>query len=34
VPGWEDATLGNIFVAARYRGDVKNVHTVRTGSST
>lgn len=31
VPGWEDATLGNMFAAACIRGDVKNVHTVRTG---
>ena len=31
VPGWEDATLGNMFAAAVIRGDVKNVHTVRTG---
>ena len=31
VPGWEDATLGNMFAAACMRGDVKNVHTVRTG---
>jgi deoxyhypusine synthase len=31
VPGWEDSTLGNMFAAACLRGDVKNVHTVRTG---
>ena len=31
VPGWEDATLGNIFAAHCMKGDVKNVHTVRTG---
>src|SRR5438874_10927671 len=31
VPGWEDATLGNLFAAAVMRGDVGNVHTVRTG---
>jgi deoxyhypusine synthase len=31
VPGWEDATLGNMFAAACMRGEVKNVHTVRTG---
>jgi deoxyhypusine synthase len=30
-PGWEDSTLGNMFAAACLRGDVKNVHTVRTG---
>ena len=31
VPGWEDATLGNMYAAAVIRGNVKNVHTVRTG---
>ena len=31
VPGWEDSTLGNMYSAAVIRGDVKNVHTVRTG---
>ncbi len=31
VPGWEDATLGNMYAAAVLRGDVKNVHTVRSG---
>lgn len=31
VPGWEDATLGNMYAAACMRKDVKNVHTVRTG---
>ncbi len=31
VPGWEDATLGNMYAAACMRGEVKNVHTVRTG---
>jgi deoxyhypusine synthase len=31
VPGWEDSTLGNIFAAHCIAGDVKNVHTVRTG---
>jgi len=31
VPGWEDSTLGNMFAAAIIRGEVKNVHTVRTG---
>ena len=31
VPGWEDSTLGNIFAAHCMAGDVKNVHTVRTG---
>ncbi len=31
VPGWEDATLGNIFASHVIDGSVKNVHTVRTG---
>lgn len=31
VPGWEDATLGNMYAAACMRGEIKNVHTVRTG---
>jgi deoxyhypusine synthase len=31
VPGWEDSTLGNIFAAHCMGGDIKNVHTVRTG---
>jgi deoxyhypusine synthase len=31
VPGWEDSTLGNIFAAHCIEGDVRNVHTVRTG---
>ena len=31
VPGWEDATLGNIFAAHVVEGDIKNVHTVRSG---
>ncbi|MBC8088741.1 MAG: deoxyhypusine synthase family protein, partial [Phycisphaerae bacterium] len=31
VPGWEDATLGNIFAAHVVEGHIKNVHTVRTG---
>jgi deoxyhypusine synthase len=31
VPGWEDSTLGNMFAASVIRGDVKDVHTVRTG---
>jgi deoxyhypusine synthase len=31
VPGWEDSTLGNMFAAAVIRGDVRNVHTVRSG---
>ena len=31
VPGWEDSTLGNMFSGHCIGGDVKNVHTVRTG---
>ncbi|MDZ4752939.1 MAG: deoxyhypusine synthase family protein [Phycisphaerae bacterium] len=31
VPGWEDSTLGNIYAAHCIEGDVKNVHTVRSG---
>lgn len=31
VPGWEDSTMGNIFAAHVIAGDVKNVHTVRSG---
>jgi deoxyhypusine synthase len=31
VPGWEDATLGNMFSAHCISGNVKNVHTVRSG---
>ncbi len=31
VPGWEDSTLGNMYAAAVYRGEIKNVHTVKTG---
>jgi deoxyhypusine synthase len=31
VPGWEDSTLGNIFVSHVRSGDVKNYTTVRSG---
>ncbi|MEI6234896.1 MAG: deoxyhypusine synthase family protein [Planctomycetota bacterium] len=31
VPGWEDSTLGNMFAGHCISGDIKNVHTVRTG---
>jgi deoxyhypusine synthase len=31
VPGWEDSTLGNMYSGHCISGDVKNVHTVRTG---
>ncbi|PYU25815.1 MAG: deoxyhypusine synthase, partial [Acidobacteria bacterium] len=30
-PGWEDSTLGNIFVASVVRGDVSNIHVVKSG---
>ncbi len=31
VPGWEDSTLGNMYAGHCILGQVKNVHTVRTG---
>ncbi len=31
VPGWEDSTLGNIFASHVIKGDIKNVHSVRSG---
>ena len=31
VPGWEDSTLGNMYAAHCISGNVKRVHTVRTG---
>src|ERR1700751_6110355 len=31
VPGWEDATLGNMYAGHCISGDVKKVHTGRTG---
>jgi deoxyhypusine synthase len=31
VPGWEDSTLGNMYAAHYLLGDIKNVHTVKTG---
>ncbi|MDQ2891022.1 MAG: deoxyhypusine synthase family protein [Gemmatimonadota bacterium] len=31
VPGWEDSTLGNMYSGHVISGDVKKVHTVRTG---
>jgi deoxyhypusine synthase len=31
VPGWEDSTIGNMYAGHCISGDVKNVHTVRTG---
>lgn len=31
VPGWEDSTLGNLYAAHCMQGDIKNVHTVKSG---
>lgn len=31
VPGWEDSTMGNMFAGRVITGEIKNVHTVRTG---
>jgi deoxyhypusine synthase len=31
VPGWEDSTTGNMYAAHCLTGDIKNVHTVKTG---
>ncbi len=31
VPGWEDSTIGNIFVASVRKKDVKNISTVKSG---
>jgi len=31
VPGWEDSTLGNFFVAAHIRGEIRNLDTVEGG---
>ena len=31
VPGWDDSTLGTMFAGRCITGEVKNVHTVRTG---
>ncbi|WP_242929314.1 deoxyhypusine synthase family protein [Pontibacter vulgaris] len=30
-PGWEDSTLGNIYAGHVIAGDIKNVHTMKTG---
>ena len=30
-PGWEDSTLGNIFVANNVRGEISNIQVVRSG---
>ncbi|PSH02717.1 MAG: deoxyhypusine synthase [Acidobacteria bacterium] len=34
VPGWEDSTLGNMYTSHCMTGEIKNVHTVRTGIET
>ena len=34
VPGWEDSTTGNIFASHCMKGNIKNIHTVRTGIET
>ncbi|MFO7544171.1 MAG: deoxyhypusine synthase family protein [Trueperaceae bacterium] len=31
VPGWEDSTSGNMYAAHVMEGEIRNVHTVRTG---
>ena len=31
VPGWEDSTLGNIYASHCIQGNIKKVHTVRSG---
>ena len=31
VPGWEDSTLGNIYSGHILKGNIKNVHTVKSG---
>jgi deoxyhypusine synthase len=31
VPGWEDSTLGNMYAGHCIAGNIRNVHTVRTG---
>ncbi len=31
VPGWEDSTMGNMYAAHCIAGDIRNIHTVRTG---
>ena len=31
VPGWEDSTMGNMYAGHVITGDIRNVHTVRTG---
>ncbi|MDO8571771.1 MAG: deoxyhypusine synthase family protein [bacterium] len=34
VPGWEDSTLGNMFVANVIKGDVSGYHVIKTGLET
>jgi len=31
VPGWEDSTLGNIYAARNITGELRDIHTVRSG---
>jgi deoxyhypusine synthase len=31
VPGWEDSTMGNMYASHVITGEIKNVHTVRSG---
>lgn len=31
VPGWEDSTMGNMYAGHCITGDIKNVHTVKSG---
>ncbi len=31
VPGWEDSTIGNVFVAQHMKGNVKSLNTVKSG---
>lgn len=31
VPGWEDSSLGNMFVAQTFKGGIKNMSTMKTG---
>ena len=33
-PGWEDSTLGNMYAGHCISGDIKNIHTVRSGIET
>lgn len=31
VPGWEDSTIGNVFVAEHVKGNIKNLNTMKSG---